>query len=640
MSYDFQSGGDASASSGLLDINESGSKSKDQHPQEYPITPEQEELVKAVESTYKKHKKYRKKYDHDWLENYKMFRGDQWKHKRPSYRQSEVVNMIFQAIQSTVPMQTDARPKFEFLPPEPKDFRLAEILNMLSTADWERNDWLYILLELLYDAHFYSCSWGYVGWDEDANDGIGEIVFETEDPFFMFPDPNARDVNCRRSKTLIKAEPVDVDVLKKRYPKFARYLKSDVTDFQDLNRDVKREDFSSEYSSLDVDVLENDKSTGDNSAEKALEITCWKMDDSVVEEKVMEKVLSESIDPMTGQPTEVEQEVESIQKKLKYPNGRKTIVVNKIPVYDGPSEFDDRSFPYFKHVNYILPREFYGISEVEQLKGPQRIFNTLISYALDVLVLMGNPIWIVDTNSQVDTDELYNKPGMIVEKAPGSQVSREAGVNLQPYVLQLVDKIKLMFDDVAGTQDVSRGAADGVTAARAIEALQEAANTRVRQKSRILDKALNNWGKLWCSRVFQYRTSPYVYRMTGLDGGEQYFKFHIDGENAVFQQVSMSEGGQQVQQDPETVPLTKTFDIRITTGSSLSIAKRDTFNKAVQLFDRKALSQESLLEAAEWKNIPKEMERLAQESQAKMQAEMQAMAASGKTPLQQGSPVI
>jgi len=109
----------------------------------------------------------------------------------------------------------------------------------------------------------------------------------------------------------------------------------------------------------------------------------------------------ETIDQMTGLPIQAP-DMSTVEPQLKYPKGRKVVVVNKIPVVDEPNEFDDGKFPFIKHVNYILPREFYGISEVEQIKGPQRIFNTLISYAMDVLILTGNPIWVVDTNSGIE----------------------------------------------------------------------------------------------------------------------------------------------------------------------------------------------------------------------------------------------
>lgn len=587
-------------------------------PTGYEPSESEEKTIKMVDRLFQRSKNAKKAYDEKWLDYYRMFRGKQWKDARPSYRHSEVINLVFRAIQSEVPILTDGLPKPEFLPVEPNDFELAQILNDVLDSDWTANNWAYKFTEALYDSHIYGNGFGCLKWDADLLDGMGGIDFHSADPFYQFPDPYSMDVN-EKSRYYIEAEPVDIEVLKQRYPEKAQFIKADIVDITKRDKQVS-EQVRYKSPTDNRTVLEGSSSYDLESRNEALEVCCYVKDMEETEEE------TESINQETGEISKL------YVKKLKYPNGRKIVVINGVLCSDEPIPYDDQKFPYIRLTNYILPREFWGISEVEQLESPQKIFNKLVSFALDVLTLMGNPIWIVDNTSGIDTDNLFNRPGLIVEKEPNSEVRREEGVQLQPYVLQMIDRMKGWFDDISGSNDVSRGVRpEGITAASAITALQDAAQTRLRQKTRNIDTFMQNFGQMYISRVFQYYTAPRVFRITDNQNSSKYFKFHVDqtidpntGEAVKVAKVRRYNQGDDKKYylgAEQQFEIRQRFDVKIATGSALPFEKSRIESQSFNLFDRGIIDAEEVLKNIRYPNSESVMKRM--QEKAMQQAQMQ-----------------
>jgi len=146
----------------------------------YEPTPDERKTIKLVERLFERAKKHRRLYDQQWLEYYRFFRGKQWKEQRPSYRHSEVINFVFRSIQSLVPIQADARPRFEFLPEEPTDLELSNILNDTAEADWTKNNWAAEFYEVLLDSNLYGA-----GISETCySPKLKKILYKSADPFY------------------------------------------------------------------------------------------------------------------------------------------------------------------------------------------------------------------------------------------------------------------------------------------------------------------------------------------------------------------------------------------------------------------------------------------------------------------------
>ena len=242
------------------------------------------------------------------------------------------------------------------------------------------------------------------------------------------------------------------------------------------------------------------------------------------------------------------------------------------------------------------------------------------------MALTGNPIWIVDSNSEVDTDNLANIPGSVVEKNPGTEVRRESGVALNPSMFGLLDRLVNWFNDVAGQSEFSQGdAPGGVTAASAIEQLIRASRQRIRQKQRNLDTYMKEAGIQYMNRVFQYYTVPKIYKITNADGSQMFRKFRIDKDQEGNRMAVISDFEQTPRgmiESPERKLILKgNLDVRVTTGSELPFDVADNERKALALFDRGVIDAEEVLTRIEYPNKEKVLERMRQAMAAQQAAQ-------------------
>ena len=578
---------------------------------------EDQQTVKALLSDFFKWKAHREKYSKHWLDYYKFMRGSQWDTQRPSWRNSEVVNLIWSTIQGQIPLQTDVRPKFTFLPQDPEDMLFSQILEKVADSEWEKYNWLRVVFEVIFDGYIYGTGFSSMNYDPEIDFGIGAAVYKSEDPYHCYPDPDCNDVNDSLSRGFWYVRPMTTSRLKQKYPKFASKLKGDVNDFISDEKTNIKTDMQSSYMNTDRNMPEAQsryQMYGDCKIEKTLVFTGY-------------------LKPSDFEEIEEENEgKKSYTIKKKYPDGRYVVIANGLLLEDGPLPYEDGLIPFSRYCNYILPREFFGVSEIEQLKPSQVVFNKILAFTLDSLALMGNPIWVSD-DPNLDIDNLTNRPGMVVPKTPGSTVSREMGVPLNPGFMQILDRLVGWFNDQAGQSEFSRGNTEGaVTAASAIEQLISASRTRIRQKQRNLDEYLKTVGWQYANRVFEFYTVPKIYRITNSDGSDLYMKMHVEnqeGENGEVARVARiteyqnnGKGGL-IPRKEESLIIKGNFDIRVKTGSDLPFEAADKERKSLALFDRGIIDEEEVLDQINMPNKDKILQRLAERQQMMAQQQQQ-----------------
>ena len=604
-------------------------------PDAYSPTEAEQKTIKLVERLFSKSKRAREAFDSKWIENYKFFRGKQWKEKRPSYRHSEVLNFIFSEVQSVIVLLTDNRPNIEALPQDPTDNEFADIISQILRSKWDSNNWSFILAEAIVDMAIYGTAIGSVEWKPELASGIGDFQFETIDPLYFFPDANARNkINDEYCDYTITAIPTDVGKVKDRYPDKKDLIKSDLAEVEFSSSSRQDIDEITVKSPSDNRItIEQGKAFQSARSEQVLLITAYLRSSETEEEEC-----EEPIEVVPGTESEVDAAINPTKKTYqtvrKYPDGRKIVIANAVLCEDVPNPYTDEKIPQARLVDHIMPREFWGVGEVDQLKSPQIIINKLVSYILDVAMLMGNPIWVVGTDSGIETDNLTNQPGLVVEKNPGSEVRREEGVQLQPFILQVLDTfMERVMGKLGSTTDSSRGIAPSTNSSGyAIEQLQEASQTKIRGKSRNVEMFLKDLGDLMVDRIMQFYTIPRIVRLTNDQGAPKYFKFAVKEsedelgnahQSAIVQDYAMDpNSGAYLEQPPVEMPIKSKLDVRIVTGSTLPFAKAQKSSVAEKLFDKGIIDAEDYLTAIEYPNKEKILEKLKQRQAEQAQAAM------------------
>lgn len=602
---------------------DSKSAVKEGKTQEDTQSMEEKKTVRMVEGLFRRAKRARMQTDADFVENYKFFVGKQWKQARPSYRHSEVLNFTHAAIQTIVPILTDSRPNIETIPENPADFEFSEIMTQLLTAKWDREQWGQIVAEAIVDASIYGTAISEQPWDQDELDGLGDLEFKTVDPVYCYPAPGSTDINSKDNKYFITAVPTDIEEVKRKYPKKAHKLQADISDI-DLARTAKldMDDFKVRSPTDNLTLVQGERAQDMEHPDQILLLTCWIADDTLVEEEIRQKTADGTLK-------------KGFRTKKKYPRGRKLVIAGGQLLEDEQNPYIDGKFPFARLVDHIMPREFWGQGEVTQLKGPQQMINKMMSYVMDVISLMGNPVWKNPTGSGVFSESLINQPGLVIDYNDGHEPTRERGAEVQASIFQALDRLYNYFEKISGVNEVTQGAQPRNASGVAIDALQEAAQTKLRLKGRNVEAWLTKVGQQMASRILQFYTVPRIVRLTENENADKYFRIAIDetlNESGQAQKVAtvqsfvQDEQGNLVQDQVQQYEIKGNLDIRVTTGSSLPFAKARREARAQQLYSLGIYDAEDLLTDLEHPRKEQILEKFNQRQIAAAQAEAQQAA--------------
>ena len=414
-----------------------------------------------------------------WKDYMKAYKGTYFKNEsRPDYKSDEISNMVFSTIETIRPIMVDNNPKFLAVPRTPQGMEFSSDVQIALDYEWDREKMPLKLPAQLIPMLVYGTAVWFIQWDGKQGE-YGEISIKPVDPFNLFPDPLAEDVES--AEYLIYATYKNANQLKQQFPDKASAI---------------------EGSRISMSELVSDRDSNDNSEEnQVLVVEMWCRDWVTMDKDV------EGND------------------KLKYPKGRVITCLPELGILlsDKKNPYNDGRFPFILMKNYDIPFEFWGVGEVEQILSPQSYINDLTNQIIDNAKLTANMQWIVDKNCGIGKGKLTNRPGLVIRKNPGSEVKRDQPPAMPTYLREQIEVLKQDIQDISGVFDSLKGEKQGsVTAASAIMALQEASQARIRLKIKIMESFLSELACIVYSRMQQFWKLDRWVRVTDIEGNASF----------------------------------------------------------------------------------------------------------------------
>lgn len=206
-----------------------------------------------------------------------------------------------------------------------------------------------------------------------------------------------------------------------------------------------------------------------------------------------------------------------------YPNGKRAVwAQDKLLVEEEPLD----PMPYVMFSGVKVPNRFWPTAITTQLRGPQIALNKIKSQVQENANRLGNPSILKSRQANV----YYGG-------VPGEEVLYDSTVtdavpqflqppNMPAYVLEQQSRIVESMNEISGLHEVSNASVPtGVTAASAINLLQEADDTRIGPEVQDMEFSLGVAGTKLTRLLARYVNDERILRITGEDESWDIFNF-------------------------------------------------------------------------------------------------------------------
>ena len=477
------------------------------------------EIAKAID-TLKKYKDGKSNLEKMIVENEQWYKQRHWEITRKASAQTNATKKageerpeptsawLFNSLANKHADAMDNYPEPNVLPREEGDKPDAEILSSIIPVILERNEF-----EETYDkAWWYKLKNGVVPygvfWNNSLENGLGDIDVRKLDILNIFWEPGITDL--QKSRNLFIVDLIDNDVLEETYPQLKGKLGGKVIDVQEYIYD---------------DTVDT--------TDKAVVVDWYYKRNGILHycKFVNNTILFAS-------------ENEPGYEKGWYWHGQY------------PVEFD-----------VLFPQEGtpIGFGYLAIMKDPQMYIDKVSQVILENAVMSTKVRYFAKEGAGINEEEFldWSKPIVHVQGQIDDERLKPIDVpSIPPHVLNVLQMKIDELKETSSNRDVSQGSsANGVTAAAAIAALQEAGNKTSRDMIAASYRAYTRINYLIIELIRQFYDESRSFRIVGEQGAYKYIQYN--NQRLKGQQMQPAFAGQQVETGYQPTFRQPVFDVTV-----------------------------------------------------------------------------
>lgn len=489
--------------------------------------PPDDTTVKGLEELLRQARAARARLEPEWYLCLAYYSNLQWlawdgrQLYRPALRPNRITivdNRITGVVRTEVAKMTKSRPVFTAVPnsPDTEDLNAAELADQLMVFAWDHLKMLPLATKALLWSRITGAGFLKVYWDSSIGERTQALVGQDGK---VLQDPETKAPLPAQMAGALTANGVQATVKTVAQGDIRVEVRSPFQMFPDPLADT--------FDEVEWTIEESVKSA--DYVQRRYNVTL--KPDAPANPGLVEARLGMTYTPGAGNYMGVRVKEYWCKPCPKHPDGYRAVWAQGQILFKDNKPHDP--MPYVMLTGIQIPGRMWPTSVTELLRGPQTELNKVKSQIAENRNRVGNPTILASKQAVQDPENFtrsISQPGAAYfyddTGSPNAVPSYLQPPPLQAYVLDEITRIEESIQEISGQHDVSSAQVPpGVTAASAIQLLQEADDTRLGPSMFDYEMQLGHLGQKVLKLIARYYTDQRTIRIAGDNGAWQIFDF-------------------------------------------------------------------------------------------------------------------